>query len=203
MYAAKAPVLEYIAPAPAASCAAPVPTVFAAPAPVVEDISPAPTVFAVPAPVGDCVSLAPEVSYAAPASVVEYISSDPAGYATPTSIMEYIRYAGPAPYEEKYFISMTRLEEENYAALVIQRGWRRTRKRIVIRAAWEERLQEKLWEARRRFVARLPVGASAKKKTESLREMQSTLKAAEKEWRKPEQGSWRTWNLTSASSPEE
>ena len=36
--------------------------------------------------------------------------------------------------EEKYFISMTRLEEENYAALMIQRGWRWSRKRIVLRA---------------------------------------------------------------------
>ena len=85
--------------------------------------------------------------------------------------------------EEKYFFSMTRLEEESYAALVIHRGWRWSRKRIVLRTASEERLQEKLREVRRRFVACLPVGASAKKKTESLREMQSTLKAVEKEWR--------------------
>ena len=35
----------------------------------------------------------------------------------------------------------------------------------------------------------LPVGASAKKKAETLREMQSTLRAEEKELRKdPEQG---------------
>ena len=40
------------------------------------------------------------------------------------------------PDEEKYFISMTRLEEETYAARIIQRGWRWTRKRVVIRAAW-------------------------------------------------------------------
>ena len=86
--------------------------------------------------------------------------------------------------EEKYFISTTRLEEENYAALMIQRGWRWSRKRIVIRATSEERLQEKLREVRRRFVAHLPVRASAKKRTESLKEMQSTLKAVEKEWRK-------------------
>ena len=58
--------------------------------------------------------------------------------------------------EDENFISMTRLGEMNYAALTIQRGWRWTRKRI---------------------------GASAKKKTESLKEMKSTLKAVEKEWR--------------------
>ena len=85
--------------------------------------------------------------------------------------------------EEKYLISMTRLEEENYAARMIQRGWRWTRKRIVIRATSEELLQEKLREVRRRHVAHLPVGASAKKKTERLKEMQSTLKAVKKEWR--------------------
>ena len=34
-------------------------------------------------------------------------------------------------------------------------------------------------------MACLPVGASAKKKTESLKEMKSTLKAVEKEWRMP------------------
>ena len=85
--------------------------------------------------------------------------------------------------EDESFISMTRLEEMKYAALTIQRGWRWTRKRIVFRAASEERLQEKLREVRRRFVACLPVGASAKKKTESLKDMKATLKAVEKEWR--------------------
>ena len=34
-----------------------------------------------------------------------------------------------APDEEKYFISMTRLEEVNFAAVMIQRGWRWTRKK--------------------------------------------------------------------------
>ena len=62
-------------------------------------------------------------------------------------------------------------------------GELRTRKRIVLRAASEERLQEKLREVRRRLVACLPVEASAKKKTESPKEMKSTLKAVEKEWR--------------------
>ena len=139
--------------------------------------------------IGECFSPAPEVSYAAPAPVVEYISSDPAVYAAPASIMEYIApagagCAGPAPDEEKYFISTTRLEEENYAALMIQRGWRWSRKRIVIRATSEERLQEKLRQVRRRLVAHLPVGASAKKRTESLKDMRSTLKDVEKKWRK-------------------
>ena len=85
--------------------------------------------------------------------------------------------------EDKNFIPMTQLEKENYAALTIQRGRRWTRKRIVLRAASEKRLQEKLREVRRRLVACLPVGASAKKKTESLKEIESTLKAAKKEWR--------------------
>ena len=85
--------------------------------------------------------------------------------------------------EDENFISMTRLEEMNHAALTIQRGWRWTRKRIVLRAASEERLQEKFREVRRRLVACLPVGASAKKKTESLKQMKSTLKAVEKERR--------------------
>ena len=137
--AAKAPVVEYIAPAPVASYVAHAPTVFPAPAPVVENISPAPAVYAAPDP---------ELEYIAPAA---------AGY------------AGPATDEEKYFISMTRLEDVNFAALTIQRGWRWTRKRIVLRAASEERLQEKLREFRRRLVACLPVGARAKEKTESLR----------------------------------
>ena len=85
--------------------------------------------------------------------------------------------------EDKNFIPMTRLEEVNYAALTIQLGCRWTRKRIVLLAASEERLQEKLREVQRRLVACLPVGASAKEKTESLRDMQSTLKAVEKDWR--------------------
>ena len=40
-----------------------------------------------------------------------------------------------------------------------------------------------LREVRRRLVACLPVGASAKEKTQSLRDMHSTLKAVEKDWR--------------------
>ena len=79
---------------------------------------------------------------------------------------------------------MTHVEEENYAARTIQRRRRWTRKRIMIRAAWEEKLQEKLQEARRRLVARLLVGTSAKKKTEILREIESAIKAEEKELRK-------------------
>ena len=87
--------------------------------------------------------------------------------------------------EEKYLCSMTQLEEENWAARISSSGrWRWTRKRIGIRAAWEEKLQEKLREARRRLVAALPVGASAEKKTETLREMQANLKAEEEEFRK-------------------
>ena len=83
------------------------------------------TAFTVLASVGDCFSPAPEVSYAAPAFVVEYISC--------ASIMEYIEPATVGNAGQS-FISTTRLlEEENYAALTIQQGWRWTRKRIVIR----------------------------------------------------------------------
>ena len=179
-YTAHAPVMENIPPEPSV-CAVPAPDAeYFSTAPAVIYAAPAPTVFAVPASVGECFSPAPEVSYAAPAPLEEYISSVSAVHTAPASIMEYIapataRYAGPAPDEEKYFISMTRLEEVNYEAQMIHRGWRWTRKRIVLRAASEERLQEKLREVRRRLVACLRVGASAKKKTESLKEVQSTF----------------------------
>ena len=166
----------------------------AAPAPVVECDAPAPTVtYRAHAAAAPVVTPAPAMMYkfiekldepyepedgesvcgkwASEKGEVENIASAAAGY------------AGPAANEEKYFISMTRLEEVSCAALIIQRGWRRTRRRIVLRAASEERLQEKLREVQRRLVACLPVGASAKEKTESLRDMQSTLKAVEKDWR--------------------
>ena len=55
-------------------------------------------------------------------------------------------------------------------------------KTIELRAASEERLQEKLREVPRRLVERLPMGASAKK-TQGLKEIQSTLKDVEKEWK--------------------
>ena len=70
-------------------------------------------------------------------------------------------------YEEKYFLPMTQVEEDNYAPWIIQGGWIWTRKRIGIRTAWEEKLQGKSREARQRLVAALPVGASAKEKTET------------------------------------
>ena len=179
--AAPAPVVEYDAPAVTAAYrvhAAPASVVEYAPAPDVA-YTPAPDVayqaHAAPAPVVECdapaptetywehaasapeVTPAPDVAYrahAAPVLEVEYIASAAAGY------------AGPAPDEEKYFISMTRLEEVSCAALTFQRGWRWTRKRIVLRAVSEERVEEKLREVRRRFVACFPVGASAKEKTE-------------------------------------
>ena len=78
---------------------------------------------------------------------------------------------------------MTRLEEVKYAALTIQREWSWTLRRTVLRAGSEERMPEKLREVRRRIVACFPVGASAKEKTESLSDMQSTLKAVEKDLR--------------------
>ena len=105
-------------------------------------------------------------TWAAEKGEVEYIASAAAGY------------AGPTPNEEKYCISMMRLEEESCAALAIQRGSRWTPQKES-----EEKLQEKLREVRRRLVTCLPVGASAKVKRESLRDMQSTLKAIEKDGR--------------------
>ena len=159
--------------------------------------TPAPTVFPLTALVGECFSPAPEVSYAA-ASAPEVTPAPDVAYrahVAPDPEVEYIAsaaagYAGPAPDTEKYFISMTRLEGVNCAALMIQRGWRWSRERIVLRAASEERLQEKLREVWRRLVACLPVGASARKKTETLKKMQSTLKAVEKEWRMLFTRSW-------------
>ena len=47
-----------------------------------------------------------------------------------------------------------------------------------------EEVAREVTGGQRRFVAALPVGASAKKRAETLREMQSTLKAEEKELRK-------------------
>ena len=100
VYAAKVPVEEFIAPASVASYSA-APTMFAAPAPVVENISPAPAVYATPDPVGEYISPAPAVSYAAPAPVVEYFSPAPTVHVAPASVVEYIAtptagHAGPA-----------------------------------------------------------------------------------------------------------
>ena len=55
-------------------------------------------------------------------------------------------------------------------------------KKIELRAADEERLRVKMQEVRYNLVQRLPKGVSAKK-TEGLKEIQSTLKDVEKEWR--------------------
>ena len=55
-------------------------------------------------------------------------------------------------------------------------------KKIELRAANEERLRVNLREVRYNLVQRLPKGASAKK-LEGLKEIQSTLKDVEKEWR--------------------
>ena len=71
-----APVVEYLAPAPAAS-------------PVVEYISRGPAVYDAPASVVEYISPAPATS-----PVVEYISPGPAVYAAPASVVEHI---APAP----------------------------------------------------------------------------------------------------------
>ena len=55
-------------------------------------------------------------------------------------------------------------------------------KGFELRAASEKSLQKKLRKVRRRLVEKLPVRASAKK-TEGLKDIQSTLKDVEKEWR--------------------
>ena len=55
-------------------------------------------------------------------------------------------------------------------------------KKIELRAANEERLRVKLHEVRCNLVQCLPKGISAKK-TEGLKEIQSTLKDVAKEWR--------------------
>ena len=55
-------------------------------------------------------------------------------------------------------------------------------RKIELRAASEEKLQKKLREIRRRLVEKIPGEASAKK-TDGLKEIQSTLKDVEKECR--------------------
>ena len=95
VYAAKAPMVEFIAPAPVASYAT-APTVFDARASVMEHIYPDPAVYAAPAPVVEHISPDPTV-YVAPAPVVEYTSPDLAEYAVAEyAVAEYIT---PAPME--------------------------------------------------------------------------------------------------------
>ena len=103
---------------------------------------------------------------------------------TPATLEDYISWldTGPAPDKKKYFISMTRSQEVRYAARTIQWGRRWMHKKIELRADAEKSLQKKLGEVRRRFVEKLPVGDSVKK-TESFKDIQSTLKDIEKEWR--------------------
>ena len=174
VHAAPAPVVEY-APAPNVAYrahAAPAPEVEYAPAPNMAyrahaapapEVTPAPDVayraHAAPAPE---VTPAPDVAYRAHAAAAPVVTSAPTmAYRVPEEFVEDLFTAMmdkfiekldepgvDASDEDENFISMTRLEELNYAALAIQRGWRWTRKRIVLRAASEERLQEKLREVR-------------------------------------------------------
>ena len=112
MYAAQAPVVEYIAPAQAVAHAATAPIVdfispvpagsYVAPAPVVEYVATAPALYAAPAPVVAYIAPAPAV-YAASAPVVEYIVPAPAVYAAQAPVVEYIApapavYAAQAPH---------------------------------------------------------------------------------------------------------
>ena len=75
---------------------------------------------------------------------------------------------------------MTRSQE--LAVLTIQREWRWMHKGVDLRAANEERLRVKMHEVRYDLVQRLPKGVSAEKMG-GLKEIQSTLKDVEKEWR--------------------
>ena len=81
---------------------------------------------------------------------------------------------------EKGETNMARSQE--VAVLTIQRGWRWMHKKTELRATNEERLRVKLREVRYNLVQRLPKGVSDKK-TQGLKEIQSTLKDVEKEWR--------------------
>merc|ERR1712136_669034 len=88
-YTAPAPATTVTTMAPAMPAttvvATPAPAVYAAPAPVVEYIAPAPAVVAAPAPVVEYIAPAPAVSYAAPAQVVEYVAPAPVAYAAPVA----------------------------------------------------------------------------------------------------------------------
>ena len=89
-----APVVEYIAPAPAVYAApasvdeyiVPAPAVIAAPAPVEMYIAPAPAVYAAPAPVE---YIAPATAVIAATSPVEYIAPAPAVYAAPAPVVDF------------------------------------------------------------------------------------------------------------------
>ena len=67
---------------------------------------------------------------------------------------------------------MTLVEEESWAARIIQMSWRWSRKRMRIRDAWEVRLQDKIRESERRAVAKI------------FKELQAILKAEEERGRK-------------------
>ena len=166
-----------------------------------------PDEYAVHAPCPEAALEIPEAT----APVDEYVTSAPttefvtqaaailAATATPVTVLydfleplvpveyplaDYISWldTGPSPDNEKYFISMTRSQAVRYAARTIQWGWRWMHRKTEIRAASEEKLQSKLREVRRRFVEKLPVGASPKK-TEHLKDIHSTLKEIENEWK--------------------
>ena len=95
VYAAPAPVVECISPAPAVTDNASAPVVkYISPAPLVTYASPAPEVWAAPAPVVENISPAPAVSYAETVPVMDYISPAPAGYSAPAPLVEYV---SPAP----------------------------------------------------------------------------------------------------------
>ena len=94
--AGPAPVIDYVAPAPAVAPFSSPAVSFEMPAPVVEYVAHAPAVtYAAPAPVVGYVSSAPAVTFAAHAPVIDYVAPAPSvTYAAPAPVFEYV---APAP----------------------------------------------------------------------------------------------------------
>ena len=98
---------------------------------------------------------------------------------------------------EKGESNMTRSRE--LGVLTLQREWRCMHK-IEFRAANEEKLRVKMHEVRYNLVQCLPKGVSSEK-MEGLKEIQSTLKDVEKQWRMFFDEELVThWNLNSAAA---
>ena len=126
--AGPAPVVDYVAPAPAvAPFSAPVVS-FEAPAPVVGYVAPAPAVTcAAPAPVVGFVSPAPSVTFAAPAPVIDYVAPAPSvTYAEPAPVFEYVapapvlEYIAPAPAVS--FVAPSQQLRPAYTAVAVTSG---------------------------------------------------------------------------------
>ena len=193
-----APVVECISPAPAES--------YAAPAPVGEYFSPAPAVHVAPDSIVEYIA-SPTAGHAGPAPAVEHTLPAPAT----APVVEHITRAMLRGMCKSKAHLETRLaqplltrqnlrghgERFRHVCVVNKNSTKGELRRPNDPAGMEMVPQKDCASGRkrgavarevagvqRRLVACLPVGASAKKKTESLREMQSTLKAFEKEWRR-------------------